>query len=93
MLNNFQIQRLVREAQDPDLPNKLINSADGFELPCVRLLLCKISPIIRAAQKSLKNKSLFKNRQMTSWLPSWDEFEEYADDCESQHMDCNLFPE
>ena len=84
------MKRLVQLAENPDLPSQLIDRVDGYEFSCFRLLLCKITPIIWAAQKSLKNKSAFQNRKITSWLPSWKEFEDYSDDCEVNHNNCVL---
>ncbi|XP_076683496.1 uncharacterized protein LOC143376737 [Andrena cerasifolii] len=86
-----KIQRLIEQAQDEQLPNQLIERVDGVDSTCVRLLLCKTSPVIRAAQSFLKNKTQGKDRRMTAWLPGRDEFEENSDQCENTHNDCSLF--
>lgn len=87
----FKIRRLIEQAQDEQLPNQLIERVDGVDSACVRLLLCKTSPVIRAAQSFLKNKTQGKDRRMTAWLPGRDEFEENSDQCENTHADCSLF--
>ncbi|XP_026674586.1 uncharacterized protein LOC108631313 [Ceratina calcarata] len=87
---NEKIQRLISQAHDENLPRQLIEKVDGADSACVRLLICKTSPVIRAAQNFLKNKTQ-KLRRITSWLPSRDEFEENSDECENMHTDCSLF--
>lgn len=81
----------MEEAKDENLPVRLIEKIDGVGLACVRLLVCKISPVIRAAQDFLKNEDRGGPRRMTSWLPSRDQFEENSDRCENTHTDCGLF--
>lgn len=87
----FQIQNLLEQARDENLASRLIDRLDGDDSSCIRLLVCKISPVIKAAQYSLKNKSQDKWHRMTSWLPNKDEFEENSDECENTHTDCSLF--
>ena len=84
------MQNLLKQAQDKYLPNRLIDQVDGFDSSCIRLLLCKTSPIIWAAQKSLENGSINGRRDLTSWLPPRDKFEEYSDECDDKHTDCKL---
>ncbi|XP_076477517.1 uncharacterized protein LOC117163502 [Bombus vancouverensis nearcticus] len=86
-----RIQNLIEQAHDENLPVRLIEKLDGADSACIRLLVCKISPVIRATQNFLKNKAQCKSHQMTSWLPKRDEFEENSDECENTHTDCNLF--
>ncbi|XP_076621667.1 uncharacterized protein LOC143342069 [Colletes latitarsis] len=88
---NERIQKLIEQAHDDSLANQLIERVDGTDSACIRLLVCKTSPVIRAAQSFLKNKTGSKYRRMTSWLPSRDEFEENSDQCENTHTDCSLF--
>ncbi|CAK9806592.1 hypothetical protein ANTPLA_LOCUS4948 [Anthophora plagiata] len=88
---NEKIQKLIEQAHDENLPNELIEGVDGLDSACIKLLLCKTSPVIRAAQKLLKNKTQDRTRRMTSWLPNRDEFEENSDECENRHTDCSLF--
>nr|XP_031838544.1 uncharacterized protein LOC116429583 [Nomia melanderi] len=87
---NERIQSLIKQAQDQELPNQLIERVDGMDSACIRLLLCKTSPVIKAAQHFLKNKAQSES-SMTGWLPSRDEFEENSDQCENTHTDCSLF--
>ncbi|XP_043789881.1 uncharacterized protein LOC122713466 isoform X2 [Apis laboriosa] len=88
---NERIQNLLEQARDENLADRLIDRLDGDDSSCIRLLVCKISPVIKAAQYSLKNKSQDKWHRMTSWLPNKDEFEENGDECENTHTDCSLF--
>ncbi|OAD53567.1 hypothetical protein WN48_09729 [Eufriesea mexicana] len=88
---NERIQSLVEQARDENLPVRLIERIDEVGFACVRLLVCKISPVIRAAQNFLKNEDRGGSSRMTSWLPSRDEFEENSDECENTHTDCGLF--
>lgn len=88
---NEKIQNLLEQARDENLASRLIDRLDGDDSSCIRLLVCKISPVIKAAQYSLKNKSQDKWHRMTSWLPNKDEFEENSDECENTHTDCSLF--
>ncbi|CAL7939830.1 unnamed protein product [Xylocopa violacea] len=88
---NEKIQKLIEHAHDENLPNQLIERVDGVDSACIRLLLCKTSPVIKAAQNFLKNKSTEKSSRMVAWLPSRDAFEENSDECENTHTDCSLF--
>ncbi|XP_015605663.1 uncharacterized protein LOC107272730 [Cephus cinctus] len=94
---NERIQKLIDQAQDTNLPDQLMYRMDGLDSSCIRLLLCKTSPIIWAVQNSLKNNTenpyKEKIQSITSWLPSRAEFEENSDTCEDIHRDCNLYPE
>ncbi|XP_032684815.1 uncharacterized protein LOC116850527 [Odontomachus brunneus] len=89
---NDKVQNLVDQARDVNLPNHLIARISGSDSACIRLLLCKSSPVIKAAQTSLNNKSRHGMRRMTAWLPSKEEFEANSDECEDKHTDCSLFP-
>lgn len=87
-----QVRDLVDQAKDVNLPNHLIAQISGSDTACIRLLLCKSSPVIKAAQTSLNNKSQHGMRQLTAWLPSKKEFEVNSDECEDEHTDCSLLP-
>lgn len=87
----FQIQNLVQRAKDATLPEQLIDDIDGLDTSCVKLLICKTSPVIRAAQLSLQKKYSNPFHQITSWLPSLKEFEDNSEICEQNHTDCLLF--
>nr|XP_033339142.1 uncharacterized protein LOC117227749 [Megalopta genalis] len=88
---NERIQQLIKQAHDEKLPNQLMETIDGVDSGCVKLLLCKTSPVIKAAQHFLKNKAQAESREMTAWLPSKDEFEENSDQCDHAHVECSLF--
>ncbi|KZC06052.1 hypothetical protein WN55_07138, partial [Dufourea novaeangliae] len=88
---NERIQKLIEHTQNEHLPDQLMQRVDGLDSACIRLLLCKTSPVIRAAQNSLKITTQGESRGMTGWLPSRDEFEENNDRCEVTHNDCELF--
>ncbi|EZA50886.1 hypothetical protein X777_10855 [Ooceraea biroi] len=68
-----------------------LENRNGADSACIRLLLCKSSPVIKAAQNSLGNKSR-DHMRLTAWLPSKEEFETNSDECEDRHSDCSLFP-
>ncbi|KAL0124281.1 hypothetical protein PUN28_006258 [Cardiocondyla obscurior] len=88
---NGKIQNLINQAKNPNLPNQLIAGMIGPDSACVRLLLCKSSVIIKAAQTSLNNISQNYVHRMVKWLPSKEEFEKNSDECEEKHVDCRLF--
>ena len=83
---------MLNQAQDETLPEQLIERMDGLDSSCIRLLICKTSPIIHAAQISLKNEYPVQLRQITSWLPTKEQFEDNSEACEQNHTDCLLFP-
>ncbi|GAB1860357.1 hypothetical protein CAJAP_01436 [Camponotus japonicus] len=88
---NEKIQHLVEQAKNPNLPNQLITRMAGPDSACIRLLVCKSSPVIKAAQNSLNNKSQNHLHRLIAWLPSKEEFETNSDECEGNHTDCSLF--
>ncbi|XP_011707005.1 PREDICTED: uncharacterized protein LOC105462172 [Wasmannia auropunctata] len=88
---NENIRNLVDQARNPNLPNQLIARVTGSDFACIRLLLCKSSPIIHAAQTSLNNKSQDYMHRIIGWLPSKEDFEISSDECEKIHTDCRLF--
>lgn len=89
------MKRLIEEARNEALPDRLIDSLDGFDSGCIRLLFCKTSIVIKAVQESLKNKKPNSNgiHSFTAWLPSREDFEGNSDECEDKYTDCRLFPE
>ncbi|XP_029178637.1 uncharacterized protein LOC114946354 [Nylanderia fulva] len=89
---NEKIQNLIDQARNPNLPNQLIARIAAPDSACIRLLICKSSPVIRAAQNSLNNKSQDHMQRLIAWLPSKEEFETNSNECEDNHIDCNLFP-
>lgn len=94
-LSCFQMTKLIEEARNEALPDRLMDTIDGFDSACIRLLLCKASIVIRSAQESLKKKKKKSNgiRSFTAWLPSKEDFERNSDECEDKYTDCRLFPE
>ncbi|KAL2737892.1 jmjC domain-containing protein 4 isoform X2 [Vespula squamosa] len=89
---NDKMTKLIEEARNEALPDRLMDTIDGFDSACIRLLLCKASIVIRSAQESLKKKSN-GIRSFTAWLPSKEDFERNSDECEDKYTDCRLFPE
>ncbi|XP_018058900.1 PREDICTED: uncharacterized protein LOC108694118 [Atta colombica] len=88
---NKNVRNLVEQAKNPNLPNQLIARMIGSDSACIRLLLCKSSPIIKAVQTSLNNKLQNYMHRMIAWLPSRKDFEANSDECEENHIDCRLF--
>ncbi|XP_047366910.1 uncharacterized protein LOC124955876 isoform X3 [Vespa velutina] len=90
---NDKMTKLIEEARNEALPDRLMDTIDGFDSACIRLLLCKASIVIRSAQESLKKKKSNGIRSFTAWLPSKEDFERNSDECEDKYTDCRLFPE
>ncbi|XP_011059951.1 PREDICTED: uncharacterized protein LOC105149322 [Acromyrmex echinatior] len=88
---NKNVRNLVEQAKNPNLPNQLIARMTGSDSACIRLLLCKSSPIIKAVQTSLNNKLQNYMHRMIAWFPSRKDFEANSDECEENHIDCHLF--
>lgn len=89
----LQIQNLLEQAQNPQLPEQIIDNLDVLDSSCVKLLMCKITPIILHAQKSLKNNTINRKFDLTSWLPDKQLFEDNGDNCEEKFLDCKIFPD
>ncbi|KAJ8667000.1 hypothetical protein QAD02_008662 [Eretmocerus hayati] len=87
---NEKVQNLWNQAQSKSLPRRLIEEIGGRNSSCVQLLICKSSPIIWAAQKSMRDQSVRIQRDITSWLPSREKFEEYSDNCDDKYRDCRM---
>ncbi|KAK0163145.1 hypothetical protein PV327_006853 [Microctonus hyperodae] len=90
---NERIQNLLKQSQNPQLPEQIIDHLDVIDSSCVRLLMCKITPIILHAQESLKNKTVNRKFDLTSWLPDKQLFEDNGDNCEEKFLDCKIFPD
>ncbi|KAI4498871.1 hypothetical protein M0802_006046 [Mischocyttarus mexicanus] len=90
---NDKMKILLDEARNEALPDRLIDTIDGFDSACIRLLLCKTSIVIRSVQESLKNKKSNGIGSFTAWFPSKEDFERNSDECEDKYTDCRLFPE
>ncbi|XP_015182352.1 PREDICTED: jmjC domain-containing protein 4 isoform X2 [Polistes dominula] len=90
---NDKMRLLLDEARNEALTDKLMDTIDGFDSPCIRLLLCKTSIVIKFVQQSLKNKKSNGIGSFTAWFPSKEDFERNSDECEDKYTDCRLFPE
>ncbi|XP_014601239.1 PREDICTED: uncharacterized protein LOC106785365 [Polistes canadensis] len=90
---NDKMRILLDEARNDALTDKLMDTIDGFDSACIRLLLCKTSIVIKSVQQSLKNKKSNGIGSFTAWFPSKEDFERNSDECEDKYTDCRLFPE
>ncbi|XP_030570833.1 uncharacterized protein LOC115769931 [Drosophila novamexicana] len=94
-------QRMVRRIMDRQLPEYIVDmieskeTPDGNEAACLKLLMCKSSPIIWGMQNSLKKRlagepeefdedSYMNANAFFKYLPSLDEFKEHGAGCESR---------
>ncbi|EDV96478.1 uncharacterized protein LOC6557503 [Drosophila grimshawi] len=94
-------QRMLRRIMDHDLPEHVVDmiaskeSPDGNEVACLKLLMCKSSPIIWGMQDSLKKRlagepeepdeqSYMNANMFFKYLPSLSEFKEHGVGCETR---------
>ena len=85
----FQLQNLLKQAEDDSLPDQLIDNVNDVNTVCIKRLICKTSPFIWAAQKSLKNRSTNTRIDLISWIPSKTDFENNSDICDDKYDGCN----
>lgn len=103
-------QRMLRRIMDRQLPEHVVDmlaakeSGDGNEAACLKLLMCKSSPIIWGMQKSLRKRlagepeehdpNAYMNADMFfKYLPSLNEYKEHGVGCETrfgQHCPTNI---
>ncbi|KAM8710471.1 hypothetical protein ACLKA7_017139 [Drosophila subpalustris] len=102
-------QRMLRRIMDHKLPEHVVDmieskeSPDGNEAACLKLLMCKSSPIIWGMQQSLKKRlagepdepdeeSYMNANMFFKYLPSLREYKEHGEECEmrfAQHCPRN----
>nr|XP_027231518.1 uncharacterized protein LOC113823102 [Penaeus vannamei] len=102
--NPFQVDAMLREAQDPGLPRTIIEKlqrATGEKTACVQLLVCKMSPVVWGIQRSVKEavqprhldpdapeRGVFQ--MLYDSLPELDAFVNFSESCEHQFPSCPL---
>ncbi|XP_017956463.1 uncharacterized protein LOC108651359 [Drosophila navojoa] len=94
-------QRMLRRIMDRRLPEHIVDmieskeSANGNEAACLKLLMCKSSPIIWGMQNSLEKRlageqeeydeqSYMNANAFFKYMPSLDEFRQHSESCESR---------
>lgn len=94
-------QRMLRRIMDRQLPEHIVDmieakeTADGNEAACLKLLMCKSSPIIWGMQNSLEKRlageqeeyddqSYMNANAFFKYMPSLDEFRQHGESCESR---------
>ncbi|XP_062136854.1 uncharacterized protein LOC133846113 [Drosophila sulfurigaster albostrigata] len=93
-------KRMLRRIMDQQLPEHIVDmieskeTPDGNEAACLKLLMCKSSPIIWGMQNSLKKRlagepdddqdSYMNANAFFKYLPSWDEYKQHGLSCENR---------
>lgn len=94
-------QRMLHRIMDRQLPEHIVDmieskeTADGNEAACLKLLMCKSSPIIWGMQNSLEKRlageqeeyddqSYMNANAFFKYMPSLHEFKEHGEGCESR---------
>lgn len=94
-------QRMLRRIMDRQLPEHIVDmieakeTADGNEAACLKLFMCKSSPIIWGMQNSLEKRlageqeeydeqSYMNANAFFKYMPSLDEFKQHGESCESR---------
>ncbi|XP_042880610.1 uncharacterized protein LOC122258633 [Penaeus japonicus] len=102
--NPFQVDSMLREAQDPSLPRSIIEKlqrATGEKTACVQLLVCKMSPVVWGIQRSIKEAAQPRHLDpdvqergvlqiLYDSLPELDDFVNFSESCEQQFPSCPL---
>ncbi|XP_025199311.1 uncharacterized protein LOC112597462 [Melanaphis sacchari] len=88
VMNNPYIKSMMNDATDETLPELLIEQlASG--MPCVQLLLCRLSPIIHYMQRQVKENSHGPPHKRLSWdVSDWQQVKKNAKHCVEKHNDC-----
>lgn len=78
---------MMNDATDALLPARLEGLASG--MPCVQLLVCRLSPVLHAMQRRVKE-GLHGPREEPTWKVSgWNEVKETAEHCAQTHRGCS----
>ncbi|XP_026814202.1 uncharacterized protein LOC113554521 [Rhopalosiphum maidis] len=88
IMNNPYIKSMMDDATNEMLPDLLIEQlASG--LPCVQLLLCRLSPIIHYMQRQVKESRRSSSHKWLSWnVSDWQRVKGNAKHCVEKHNDC-----
>ncbi|CAH1713650.1 uncharacterized protein LOC114131186 [Aphis gossypii] len=89
IMNNPYIKSMMDDATDETLPDLLIEQLTSG-MPCVQLLLCRLSPIIHYMQRQVKESSHSPPHKWLSWNMSyWQQVKGNAKHCVEKHNDCD----
>ncbi|CAI6352941.1 unnamed protein product [Macrosiphum euphorbiae] len=89
IMNNPYIKSMMNDATDETLPDLLIEQlASG--MPCVQLLLCRLSPIIHYMQRRVKESRRGRSQEWVAWnVSDWQQVKGNAKHCSEKHYDCS----
>jgi len=84
----FQIKSMMDDVTDETLPDLLIEQlASG--MPCVQLLLCRLSPVIHYMQRRVKESRRGRSQEWMAWnVSDWQQIKGNAKHCSEKHYDC-----
>lgn len=87
--SRFQIKSMMDDATDETLPDLLIEQlASG--MPCVQLLLCRLSPIIHYMQRRVKERRRGRSQEWVAWnVSDWQQVKRNVKHCSEKHYDCS----
>jgi len=75
------------DATDETLPDLLIEQlASG--MPCVQLLLCRLSPIVHYMQRQVKEGRRSPHKWVTWNVSDWQQIRRNAMHCAEKHYEC-----
>lgn len=99
-----------QDVNDKELPSKLISAVGEMnyrngETDCLMMLICKLKPIFWGMQKTIKDRLLGEDVEVTSktstmtnennvfykFLPSIEEYQNNGYECEKAFKSCKLF--
>lgn len=80
---------MMDDAIDETLPDQLVEMASG--MPCVQLLMCRLSPIIHEMQHWVKNRHIIRKsyKSLLSWtIFDWRRVKSSIMYCSETHNEC-----
>lgn len=77
---------MVDDAIDESLPDELEDLASG--MPCVQLLVCRLSPIMRNMQRRIKEDRLRPSKIPLWRVSEWWQIKNTAKYCTERHRNC-----
>lgn len=77
---------MVDDAMNKNLPVRLEQLASG--IPCLQLLMCRLSPIIHNMQRQVKERWHNSNDKVVWNVSDWQEFKRSAEYCKKKNYVC-----
>ncbi|XP_015371437.1 PREDICTED: uncharacterized protein LOC107167059 [Diuraphis noxia] len=88
IMNNPYIKSMMKDATDETLPDLLIGHLTS-QMPCVQLLLCRLSPIIHYMQRQVKRSRRSPSHEWLTWnVSDWQQVKGNAMHCAEKHYEC-----